>query len=150
MANYLKKSNQGKIVRESAGCFLNPPTHPEYSYSVQSKYGDTFFMSLRYAITQDWLDDDSKAKARSLLRNWKRPPLFSKQVQDWIAEVHHYFKNGWFGEDGEPYFTKEPQDWRDSMAVVHIRQWYPEYKPTKAIMKGGDTDAVVQEEQADS
>lgn len=141
----IRKSNWGKIRMESGGCFLDPPNYPTYKYSVSSVYGDTFFMSLPAAVEADWLDDETKIKAKDLLERWNKLPLDHAEVQDWIHQVMGYFKGCFQGEDGswdagKLNIIKYPiaEDVvisQDSHAGVHlIRKFYPEFKLTTACL----------------
>jgi len=137
------KSNWGKLVHKGMGGFLNPPTHPEHKWDVQSVYGDTFHMSLSAAAEATWLNDETRRQATSLLRNWKRPPIQSPEVQDWIRKVLGYCKGCYVGQDKQGNLSWNVSDLRirpdiDPMlnenihAGVHlIRKYYPDYMPTK-------------------
>lgn len=138
----ISRSIYGKIVASGMGGFLNPPTHPEHSFSVSSSYGDTFSMSLTAAAKTDWLNSATKAAARHLLKTWKAPAIESTEVQDWIAHVLGYFKSCYSGSDSDGNISWNASDLRilpdadpvlnaDIHAGVHlIRGYYPEFTPT--------------------
>jgi hypothetical protein len=126
------------------GGFLNPPTHPEHTWSIRSLHGYTFSLNLTAAVEADWLDAGSRAAARRKLASWKRPEL--SEVQDWIKQVLAYFRHC-YGANPNSYWTIMPVlKWNasdlivdkeadelenaDIHAGVHlIRQYYPEYVP---------------------
>lgn len=136
------RRNYGKLVKTGMGGFLNPPMHPEHSFSIQSTYGDTFCMPLSSAAESDWLDPKARGIAKRLLAEWRKPALDSEAVQDWIAIVLGYFKGCYVGQNskGEPSWnasdlridsTVDPVLNADLHAGVHlIRKYYPEFVPT--------------------
>jgi hypothetical protein len=135
------EKEHGRIVMRGMGGFLNPPTHPEHNQSVQSARGDTFSLSLSTAVECEWLNDATRTTARTVLAAWKRPPLDSPEVQEWILQVLGYFRGCYKGEGPEPQcwhadrlrILKSGDDARpnEEHAGIHlIRQYYPEYEPT--------------------
>jgi len=135
---------KGRIVNGGMGGFLCPPSHPTYSQHVETDlnrrpeyHGG---MSLETAIDCDWLDNATRAVARTILNSWKRPALESPEVQEWILQVLGYFKGCYCRGDGA-----EPEDWHaanlainpenrtvDEHAGVHlIRKYYPEFTPSE-------------------
>jgi len=136
---------RGRIRREGMGGFLNPPTHPEHSYSVETdlrrRPENRGSMSLETAVTSEWLDVGTRAAAKRLLTSWERPPLESAEVQEWIHQVLGYFKGCYCGpQDGEDKWNAsnvrimpgaDPVLNADIHNGVHlIRKYYPEFKPT--------------------
>jgi hypothetical protein len=136
---------RGRVVLSGMGGFLNPPTHPEHTHSVETgrRSNPDCCMSLTSAVESEWLDDGTRLAAKTLLDSWKRPAIESPEVQDWILQVLGYFRNCYKG-DGP-----EPECWHagklriinpntealpsEIHAGVHlIRQYYPEYQPTRA------------------
>ena len=137
--------------KEGCGGFLNPPTHPEHTMSVQGfRRGEmTSLNSLSSATKEDqsWIPADIRKAAANILRGWKAPPIDSPGVKDWIHQVLGYFRDSYRGEGAEPLcwgagnlrFNHKPADdedypvWAtvDNHAGVHlIRKYYPEYQPT--------------------
>lgn len=140
------KRNWGKIHNEGMGGFLNPPTHPEHKYSVKSVYGYTFSMSLSSAVECEWLNDETKAAAKRILKSWQKPDLESEIIQDWIHHVLGYFKNcysrGNYSEEKGFYYGRNVNtdlmicdyanpilEQNRHLGVMHIREFYPEYTP---------------------
>ena len=129
---------KGKIVNQGMGGFLNPPTHPEHDWSVESirKGASDFSMCLSSAIDCQFLDSDTKKKAKELLKSWKRPALKDQRIQDWICQVMGYFKNCYQGENGSwtagdlKIDSKiDPISNQNIHAGVHfIRKFYPQFK----------------------
>jgi len=148
-----RKYNWGKVVNEGAGGFLSPPTHPEHTQSVRSTFGDTFFMSLSSARDSEWLNQETRIKAKWILKKWNPLPVDHEDVQDWIHHVLGYFKNCYKGKRECDDLTCEKctnEAWNadklrirrkvDPMragmynlhAGVHlIRKYYPDFKPTE-------------------
>jgi hypothetical protein len=139
----------GIIVNEGLGGFLDPPTYPTHTKSVEfdlrRRRENRGYMSLSSAVESEWLDDAVRAFAKQILDDWVRPPIESPKIQDWIRQVLGYFKNCWKGEGSEP------QCWQVSNLVtlekdylpgriglldhagVHlIRKFYPDFLPTEA------------------
>lgn len=67
------KKEPGQIRTTGMGGFLNPPNHPEHSYSVEfdlwRRPENRGGMSLTCASTCEWLDDETKREAKELLDN---------------------------------------------------------------------------------
>lgn len=132
-------TRNGRIVREGMGGFLAPPTHPEHDYSIRYNGG---CMALSGAADADFLDDETRAKARALLGEWKPIPMDHLEVKDWISQVLGYFENCYRGEGPEPecwYAGKlrippkdgtAPRPLDEHAGVHHIRKFYPEFAPT--------------------
>ncbi len=132
---------QGIVVNQGMGGFLNPPGHPEHHWSVQTDLSRRPWnrggMSLSSAVDSEWLDEGTKAAAQRKLDSWQPLPPEDESVLDWIAQVLGYFANCYRG-DGE-----EPECWHVSNlkiqpgacdlnehAGVHlIQRYYPQYKP---------------------
>jgi hypothetical protein len=142
-----QRCNYGRIVNEGVGGFLNPPTHPEHSYSVHSSYGDTFSMSLTSAAEASWLNPATRGAAKGKLKAWKPLPIEHPDVQDWIYRVMGYFKGcyAWPSDNGDINWNadkldidtiKDPVLLQDNHAGVHlIRKYYPEFKLTQEIVE---------------
>ncbi len=102
-------SNWGTIAEGSMCSFLEPPTHPSYKFYIKPVYGNKFCLSLNAIDDNAWLDDECKEKARTILKEWKTPPIRSKAVQDWIKEVMTYYEG-------------------TEMGLSHVRKYYPGFK----------------------
>lgn len=88
-----------RIVREGVGGFLNPPTHPEHTYSVETDLNrhrdNRGSMALSSAIASDYVDESAKQQAKNLLAEWEanKPALSEWECQLWIKRVMGYFRN---------------------------------------------------------
>lgn len=128
--------DKGKVVNNGMGGFLNPPTHPEHDWSVESVKYDDFSMSLSCAVDCEYLDPETKAKARRLLKSWKRLPLKDEKIQDWVYNIMGYFKTCYQGKDGswnagelQIDSKRDPIKSQNTHAGVHfIRKFYPRFK----------------------
>ena len=145
----MKQTNSARINRNSGmGGFLNPPTHPEHSISVESIKRDDFCMSLSSAVESDWLSPYVRELARDILNAWVPPALESPAIQEWIAQVLGYFRGCYVGQDKQGNRSWNASDLRisqdadpvlgaDLHAGVHlIRKYYPEFTPTPAHFAG--------------
>ena len=140
------KLNKGQIVMQGMGGFLNPPTHPEHTQSVQfdlrRKPENRGSASLSAAVDCEWLDNATRAAARTVLNSWKRPAIESAEIQNWIRQVLGYFKgcyrkpgntadNAWNVDQLDTQGVYRAMDRIDDHAGVHlIRKYYPEFVPT--------------------
>jgi hypothetical protein len=104
-------------------------------------------MSLTAAVKSEWLVDDIRAEAQQMLDYWQetKPSLEDAEIKDWIAQVLGYFRNCYKGQDDGEYgrgpwsaealivdASRNPLPNADDHAGVHyIREFYPEYTPTK-------------------
>jgi hypothetical protein len=134
------KTEKGKIVKTGMGGFLNPPTHPEHDWSVQTdlrrRPENRGSMCLSSAVDCEWLDPATRAAARRRLDTWQRPALES--VRDWVLQVLGYFRNCYnltetddWSVGGLTIADADPMLNADNHAGVHlIRKYYPEYMPT--------------------
>lgn len=135
-----------EVTRKGIGGFLNPPTHPEHNYSVET---NTEFhsncrgcLSLTTALEASWIEDEVRAEVKRLLDSWQRPALESPEIQDWIHQVLGYFR-GCYRNPALP----ESQQWNASYLIINqganplafvmdhagvrwIRKFYPEFVPT--------------------
>lgn len=131
-----------RIIPRSAGCFLDPPGYPTYTYSVETdlnRHRDhRGWMALTSAASEGWVHTTVRLQAMQLITHWHlhRPHLHSAPVQNWIHRVLGYFRNCY-----DPEATKQASlytiDHRDPMkyADIHagvrfIRRFYPEFVPT--------------------
>ena len=141
-----QKKEKGRIVGKGIGCFLCPPNHPEYSFSVETELRrrpeNRGCMSLSTAAECNWLDAATRQAARVALVSWERQPIGSPKVVAWIRQVLGYFKGCYKGDDslgvkawhaGNLRINQDadPLASADLHAGVHlIRKYYPEYVPT--------------------
>jgi hypothetical protein len=141
---------KGRLVYEGMGGFLNPPTHPEHNWSVETdlrrRPENRGRMSLSAAVESKWLEPAAKASAQRKLESWKRPALESVKVQDWIIQVLGYFRDcyynpehgaeGWHAGKVMIDHERDPMAWVDHHAGVRlIRKYYPEFVPEREHFK---------------
>lgn len=142
----MSTKTRGRIGDSGCGGFLNPPTHPEHTYCVETFSGGRIdgFMSLSHAVECEWLDDLTREQAKLLLIEWQRPDIDSPEVQDWIHHILGYFKGCYKGQESSPgkgdewYATNlridnsiPPMLNIDLHAGVRlIREYYPSFAPT--------------------
>jgi hypothetical protein len=137
---------KGRIVKGNGmGGFLCPPTHPMYTQHVETDLkrrkenrGGT---SLEYAVKDDTLDDETRAKAKAILDSWKAPPIDSEEIREWVLQVLGYFKgcynldlseDGWSNDNLTIDMNLNPLEYIDNHAGVHlIRKYYPDFIPTR-------------------
>ena len=142
---------KGRIVQEGMGGFLCPPGHPAHSRHVETdlrrKPENRGSMSLEYAVADEFLDDTTRAEARSILEYWEANKLPLSTVQEWIFQVLGYFRGcynltpdvetGWHAGNVTITGKIDPMEHADYHAGVHcIRRYYPQYKPTAADFAG--------------
>jgi hypothetical protein len=137
---------RGRVVASGMGGFLNPPTHPEHAFSVETDLDrrpcNRGGMSLSSAADCDWLDDNTRADAKRRLGAWQAPPIESLEIREWIASVLGYFRNCYRGAGDAPECWHaanlripkqefDPVLNADQHAGVNlIRKYYPAYAPT--------------------
>lgn len=126
------------IATSGQGGFLNPPNDAEHTHcvveGVDRGHGYQGYMSLRYALKQDWVPDVVKASIRATLA--ANPPVFTTE---WEGQVYAYFK-GCYSPDGvERNVSKcqigeaaAPDEW--NLAYMLIREFFPEYKPNRELI----------------
>lgn len=145
----MKQTNSARLNRNSGmGGFLNPPTHPEHSISVESIKRDDFCMSLSSAAECEWLSPYIRQLAREELESWRAPAIDSLAIQEWIAQVLGYFRGCYSGNDSTGAQSWNVADLRidskvdpvlnaDLHAGVHlVRKYYPEFTPTPEHFAG--------------
>lgn len=133
----MKKYN-ARIVNKGFGCFLNPPTYPEYSKSVffwdiKPEFGQ--YCCLSYAVDWNRLEDNIKQAAKQILDTWQKPDINNPDIQKWILKVMKTYKHLYRGLDGNWAWSDllkdkqyDPVINQDSHAGVHfIRKYYPEF-----------------------
>lgn len=146
------RTEKGRIVQPGMGGFLNPPTHPEHDWHVETdlrrRPENRGGMSLTAATEATWLDSATRAEARKMLKNWQPPPLNSPEIVDWRQQVLGYFR-GMYRNPNEPKDeqwnastmihdpNRDPIANADEHAGVHlIRKYYPGYVPTEEDFGG--------------
>jgi hypothetical protein len=145
------KLERGRVVNRGMGGFLNPPAHPEHTFSVEvdlrRRPENRGGMSLSCAAECAHLDLSTRRAARTMLAAWSRPAIDSLEVKAWISQVLGYFaccyQNTAAGDEcwnaGKLLIdtTRNPLDTPDQHAGVHlIRRYYPEYQPTAEDFAG--------------
>ena len=123
-------------TKQGAGGFLNPPTHPEHTMSVQGK---DISASLSYGA--EHMDSPLREQCQFILNNWVPLPLEDPAVQVWIRRVLGYFRNCYkgLGDDETAWYCDKlriadinPTLNVDLHAGVHlIRKYYPHFVPTE-------------------
>jgi len=120
------------IRNDGMGGFLNPPTHPEHYYSVETTSSS---MCLTSAATDECLRPKVRAAAIKMLADWRKPNLCD--VQEWVYQVLGYFRNCYKGTGDHPWnagnltITPIHPDGVEAHAGVHlIRKYYPDFQPT--------------------
>lgn len=152
MSDSIPKKEKGRIVLSGMGGFLNPPTHPEHTRSVETdlrrRPENRGSMSLSCAVDCKYLDDATRAAARTVLNSWQRPALDSAEVQDWIRQVLGYFRGcyrnpekpesgQWDASDAIIDSKRDPLANANDHCGVHlIRKYYPEFTPTAEHFSG--------------
>ena len=148
------KKVYGSIVNTGMGGFLNPPTHPEHFYSVETDLNrspeNRGSMSLSYALECDYLDDTTKERVRATLAQYVPQPIDSPEMQDWVHSVLGYFRNCYRNSNfpepacwyaGNVIITDSPEEKYglhpiDDHAGAHlIRKFYPDFIPTQANLR---------------
>lgn len=141
------EGDPGRVDRTSgAGGFLTPPGHPEQTMHVQTDLSrrpeNRGFVSLSHAANEaSWLHPAVRDEAKRILqeREKDKKPLSDPDVKDWTHQVLGYFRNMRIPESGSrnvPDLKVDPSvdavEQADQHAgVAYIRQYYPDYKPTK-------------------
>lgn len=126
------------LCNSGCGGFLNPPNHPESTYSFQDS---RTLLSLSGALKDGNLDPYNKRQARELLETWEKEkyPLDHSEVTEWIHQVLGYFKGcyqnpetkSWNVDDIVIDDKRNRMSNADTHCGVHfIRKYYPEYKPS--------------------
>jgi hypothetical protein len=138
------KKEKGIIRNEGMGGFLNPPTHPEHYFSVESSLErsppNRDVCSLSYcAYRAKYFDNDIRTEAKKLLEEWKPLPISnSLLVQEWILQVLGYFRSCYLSKNGNKNADAliiKPR-WnplkhlKRHRGVDFIREFYPDFIPT--------------------
>lgn len=81
------------LVDEGMGGYLNPPGHPEHTYSIQGFRGghEVRGISLREALDDEYAGS-IRGAAKNLLNKWSKgrpaaPP------EEWVKQVYIYFQH---------------------------------------------------------
>lgn len=83
-----------RLRHEGAGGFLNPPGHPEHSFSIETEGGCA---SLQYVVDNpSHFPAGAVGAARSKLSAWEA----GEPDGDWVAQVLGYFRNCYRPTDG--------------------------------------------------
>jgi hypothetical protein len=148
----MARTEKGRIVNPGMGGFLNPPTHPEHDWHVETdlrrRPENRGGMSLTGAVESTWLDSSTRSEAKKLLKSWKPPPINSPEIVDWRQQVLGYFRSmyrnpnapkneQWNASVMIADRDRDPIANADEHAGVHfIRKFYPDYVPTEEDFGG--------------
>jgi len=148
----MARTEKGQIVHPGMGGFLNPPTHPEHEWHVQTdlrrRPHNRGGMSLSAATEATWLDAATRSAAKKMLKDWKPPAPNNPEIVDWRQQVLGYFRNMYRNPNApknEQWNAsvmivdrdRDPIANADDHAGVHfIRKFYPDYVPTEADFGG--------------
>lgn len=104
------------IITRGMGGAFNPPTHPEYTMSVETELRrrpeNRGGMSLSYAVGCAYIPVHIRAEARRILAEWVAPPINTPPVQLWITQVQRHWRGCYKGEGEKPW----------SADALHIHQ----------------------------
>lgn len=153
-----------RLVRNGRGMgsFLDPPNSPQAEYEVLGWYSahrtrePDCSMSLEAALADPDVPEGMKRRIRELFTNADMQP-----TEEWLSQVYGYFKNcyspdgedrnvsnclivtpdpdggyklGTFGRDGH---VDEPPPIETSLAVMHVRKWFPDHEPRPDLLVSG-------------
>lgn len=138
------------ITRSGMGGFLNPPTHPEHTFSVierNSRGAESGCMSLTAAVEASYLPDSIRQRAVGILKEWQAPAIESPEIQEWVLQVLGYFRGcyrnpaagaeEWHAGKLIISQSRDPLEAPGDHAGVHlIRQYYPEFTPAAEHFAG--------------
>ena len=88
-----------RIINQGMGGFLNPPSHPEHHWSVETDLNrhrnNRGSMALSSAVTSDYVDDSVREQAKKILSDWEenKPNLSTRESMLWVRRVLAHFKN---------------------------------------------------------
>ena len=85
------------LVNSGMGGFLNPPSHPEHTYSIQEFRGghECGSYSLSAAASEMYLPAQVRGTAKGVLKRWKAGTPDSA----WVHSVYNYFRHC-YSKDG--------------------------------------------------
>lgn len=132
------------LVNEGMGGFLNPPTHPEHSYSIVEYRGghECGSYSLSAAASEDWLPGSVKGTAKGILKRWQAGTPDSA----WVQSVYNYFRHCYSVDGIETNVNHEGKtitfgkfwdnaDLEKDMPPTHhlgymfVKKYYPDHEP---------------------
>jgi aryl-phospho-beta-D-glucosidase BglC (GH1 family) len=133
------------LVNDGMGGFLNPPNHPEHTYSIQEFRGghECGSYSLGSAAESDWMPGAVRGTAKGVLKRWK----IGEPDESWLASVYNYFRHCYRREDGtevtygnfwgnaEQEQSENPLNHR---AYQFVKQFYPDHQPDLERIAGND------------
>ena len=136
-------TEKGRIASDGMGGFLNPPGHPEHTFSVETdlrrRKEDRGRMSLSCAADCKWLNRETRHSARRLLNQWKKekPAVSDPAIQDWICRVLGYFRNCYVapfkGTNADQLIIDSKRNplanCHAHAGVCYVRRFYPEFHP---------------------
>ena len=128
------------IFYEAAGCFLEPPGHPTYKFAFCAgfdrgqgfqEYGSIDFL---YERAKQHDLKNILAAVEPLVK-FEALPLDNEKTVEWIDSVYAYFKHC-YSPDGVDRRAdhcivdhKDEQPPEHHLAVLHIKNYYPDYEP---------------------
>jgi hypothetical protein len=132
------------LVNEGMGGFLNPPNHPEHTYSIQEFRGghEVGSYSLTSAARDEYLPALVRGTAKGALKRWQAGEIDI----EWMASVYNYFRHcysrdginrnvndknatvtyGKFWDNAEQEQYENPAH---HLGYLYVKQYYPEHQP---------------------
>lgn len=133
-----------RVISGSAGSFLCPPGHPNYSYKVETDCNrhkkNRGSMSISYAAQDPHVALKVRLECNKLLSQYRdnRPATDTDEVREWISQVLQYFKNCYVADNGSRNVSDLIIDSaldpvlnaNRHAGVAYIRDHYPDFTPT--------------------
>lgn len=143
------RGERWEVAAGGAGGFLNPPGHPEHSWSVVAyrRREMTCLMSLSAAVAADYVSESVRAEAVRLLADWRTASEGKAPDPAWVRSVLAYFRGCYRNlKAGEKQWhashlildsKRDPMAQPEEHAGVNlIRGFYPGFMPQREDFNG--------------
>lgn len=142
------------LVNDGMGGLLNPPTHPEHTYSIQEFRGghEVGFYSLSSCLSSEWMPRAVKGAAKGILKHWQA----GKIDKAWEATIYNYFRHCYsldginrnvsdknnmitFGKFWGNAEQEQGMNPTHHLAYMFIKEFYPDYEPNIELIHNNST-----------
>jgi hypothetical protein len=152
MKKFICKSGSSNyyLVNDGMGGFLNPPSHPEHTYSIQEFRGghEVGSYSLSAAIEYEWMPGAVRGTAKGVLKRWQAGEIDPA----WMHSVYNYFRHSYSKDGintnvndrenmvtyGKFWDNAEQEQYTDPshhLGYMYIKKFYPEHKPNLELIQ---------------
>lgn len=145
------------MVDSGMGGFLNPPDHPEHSYSIEGcRGGHVVEMMSLSSCLDDYYRGGVRGAVKAKLKQWEqnRPAV---PPHEWVVKVYKYFRHcyskdginrgvddcvtyGKFWDNAEQEQNENPYH---HLGFMFVKSFYPVHEPDVELIKNPESKETI-------